>query len=53
MPIPSWDQVITLVDHIGTCGVTLVLLVWHMAREERSRKLWERRYNGDNEKEEK
>mgnify|MGYP001560219813 CR=1 FL=1 len=45
MPLPTWPELLVIIDHIGVCGVTLLVLMWHMVREERSRRLWERRYN--------
>ena len=42
-----------MVNTIGVCGVTLLVLVLHMIQEERSRRIWERRYHDDNGKEDK
>lgn len=36
--MPSWDQLLQLLDKIGLCGVTFFLLVLHMVQEERTRR---------------
>jgi hypothetical protein len=51
MPIPTWSELIMVADHIGVCGLTLLVLVWHMVREERSRREWNRRWEETNGKE--
>lgn len=35
--MPSWDQLMQLLDKVGLCGVTFLLLIIHMAQEERHR----------------
>ena len=35
MPIPTWAELIALVQSLGVCGVPLILLIIHMYREER------------------
>ena len=40
--MPSWDQLVMLIDKFGLCGLTFVLLVVHMVQEERYRRV----YNG-------
>ena len=36
--MPSWDQLLALVNTLGVCGVTLLVLVLHMVQEERQRR---------------
>ena len=34
-----WDQLLLLIDKIGLCGLTFLLLVGHMVQEERLRRI--------------
>lgn len=36
----TFDQVLQLFDHVGLCGLTFLLLVFHMVQEERSRRFF-------------
>ena len=38
----SFDQLLMLIDKVGLCGVTFLLLVLHMGMEERTRRTIDR-----------